>query len=205
MNQYTDDLFFRAAVAIDAYENLPPSHELSWKATIDILSSWARVQGLKVVRAEDRKLAERLGRLVGEQAKVLLDQALRLLDPVAWLEEAKKWTKAYDDCVDLGDEVDRCVKAISLIEALDDADMVVWAAKKLGFEAQTAELLVRQLKDCHTWLKDNESFCLVPARNFVKEALDELKDDAPGLEKFHIVQKAAKECDWNLAALEAKV
>jgi len=85
----------------------------------------------------------------GAHGKELAARALAVPDPQAWLDEAKDLRASYEE---LMEPVERAELAHRLINELDDAELVLLEAMRLGMQD---ELLESELERCRAWLRDD--------------------------------------------------
>lgn len=126
----------------------------------DLLALWAKLQ-----RIEPNLLAKHGGEADLKRAKVFVDEkgrelaqlALTVPNTDAWLEEAQALAESYEDLID---PVQRAELAENLLADLDDAELAVYAAKRIGLV--DAELN-QQLVTCAKWVAEHADFFLAAA------------------------------------------
>lgn len=83
---------------------------------------------------------------IATDGKDLATRAMALLNPAAWRDEAERLEASYEEDLDPGE---RAWWAADLIDDLDDAELLLVAARRLGLEdAELAE----ELDECRDWL-----------------------------------------------------
>lgn len=162
-----------------------------------------RVDSIRVEAGYDamRRVSRRLKRFVEES----MECAESCLD--GWLDEAKELASSYEQAISNARDKDVDVnelayKAESLLIDLDDAELVIWAARKAGIkDLFWSSSVGEQIKKCSEWLAENPS-TFFPAGEFVKEVCEHLRDDLdedPGLAatatKFRLILNAMNEAD----------
>jgi len=165
------DAKFKAEVkrrAIELVAGEVPAILSSWALTmydpvlgpgdaVDTLAVWAHLQRFE---ESDRpsEIWERLDRLVKREAESLCEQAVRGLNPPAWLEEAKRLAVGVDNALSREERQAVDSTALALFVQLDEADLALWATIKLssrGFDV-LADLSV-EVFGCLAFFHDNLS------------------------------------------------
>lgn len=161
-----------------------------------------RVDSIRVEAGYDamRRVSRRLKRFAEEA----LGDAESSLD--GWLDEANELASACDQALANASDKDVNVselayKAESLLIDLDDAELVVWVAKKAGVKERFWRRINKRIKKCSKWLVENLSR-FFPAGEFIREVCEYLRDDidndkelAATANKFRLILDAMNEAD----------
>lgn len=163
-----------------------------------LLAAYGKLCRVDPIRVEEgydamRRVYRRLKRFAEEA----LEDAESCLD--GWIEEAKELSSSSDKDVDIHE---LAYKAESLLIDLDDAELVIWAAREAGIkDLFWSSSVGEQIKKCSEWLAENPS-TFFPAGEFVKEVCEHLRDDldedpelAATATKFKLVLDAMNEAD----------
>lgn len=161
-----------------------PETALEW---YDLLASWAKIRRCRqelVDRHQGAAEMEEAERVIQAAGPEGARDALTVPNVPAWLEETKELEAAFEGG---GPHELRSTLAERLLTDLDDADLALCAARRLGVEDQELE---DGLARCHEWLAQNASLFL-PASVHVQAVGMALR---PDLEEF----------DYGLAATALK-
>jgi hypothetical protein len=138
---------------------------------------------------------------IGAHGRELAERALAVPYPQAWLDEAEDLRASYENLID---PVERAALAHRLINDLDDADLALLAARRLGMGDEALET---ELQRCAGWLRDNADAFLaagvfVQATGLALRADLEAADPDLGrtAEKFAIILDALEEMESQLEA-----
>lgn len=118
----------------------------------DLLALAAKLRRVRPELLAERGGGQDLARAeaaIGEKGRDLVRLALTIPNPEGWLEEARALAESYEDLID---PVRRAELAENLLADLDDAELVAYAARRLG--AGDAEL-DRELEACAQWVTEH--------------------------------------------------
>jgi hypothetical protein len=95
--------------------------------------------------------------IVAEKGHDLVQQALTIPNPEAWLQDAPNLVDSYEDLID---PAQRAELAENLLVDLDDAELVMYSANRLGVNDAA---LKRDLETCADWVAKHADFFLAAA------------------------------------------
>jgi hypothetical protein len=169
----------------------------------DILSCYARLQRTRedLLDTGAMTLTERVGELLKKHGRDLAERALDLPDPAGWRAQAEVLEDSY--CA-LVDPVERAGMARQLISDLDDADLVLAMAERLGL--QDSELAV-ELAACNQWLMDHADSFLA-AGTWIQSSAQTIREDIDTIDaglalttrKFLKLLDIMEDAEWDLAS-----
>lgn len=166
------EIFDRTQNAIEDFQEKREDADLAY----DLLALWASSLRLEasLIDSEAETAFSKLNDLVRENAEALVGEALELPDPEAWL----------DTCQDLNSEdfeeesvdpLEYHATIRTLFRDLDDAELVAYASRKLGFPDSDLE---KRLESCLNWLAGNVDFWLCLG-SYLRATGDSFRDDLP--------------------------
>ncbi len=132
-------------------DELASALEFSERTSHEAYTLLATREKLRRVRSEllseqDRHLIQQADQIIAAEGTVLADMALALLDPTSWQQELARFSDAFEDEIN---SVEQIVAASDLLDDLDDAQLLLVAAERLG---KSEPELSSQLDDCETEL-----------------------------------------------------
>jgi len=140
----------RLALLADLLDGWSPNGPDQFAYDMLAALGWLQRTDLRLLTKLDPDGLAAAGRAyAGAHGKELAERALAVPDPQAWLDEAKDLRASYED---LMEPVERAELAHRLINELDDAELVLLEAMRLGMQD---ELLESVLERCRAWLCDN--------------------------------------------------
>lgn len=126
-----------------------------------VLAAYGKLCRISPAYIDDRSPIEKVYGRIGELAKT----AIADINPDGWLEEVEELAKACDSGADASDLEHW---AESLLTDLDDADLIVWAARKAGLPEEIWVGAEKELLKCTHWLFENPDR-FFPARDFITD------------------------------------
>ena len=171
----------------------------------DVLACYGGIERLSpdIISKGDAPLVDRLRQIVSQHGETLVELALKVPNAAAWLLEADNFSILCEDG-EILEYHERSRLARELLSDLDDADLVLYSAEKLGLGDEELDL---ELNECGSWVADN-AFYLLPATFFAQTILktfrDDLEDQDPdlALTKYKFVNVADVE-EMAMAELES--
>jgi hypothetical protein len=116
-----------------------------------------RVRPALLAKLDGNAVLKRAEAAVAEKGHDLAQLALTVPNPGAWLQEAQTLVDSYEDLID---PVHRAELAENLLADLDDAELVMYSANRIGLiDAE----LKRDLESCAQWVAEHADFFLAAA------------------------------------------
>jgi hypothetical protein len=145
----------------------------------DLLALWAALRRLRpdlLTQMDGLGASARADREIQDQGRAAATLALEVLNPEGWLEEARELLA--DNEVE-PDPAELTARAVALLADLDEADLVVWAARALG--VPPAADLEQALRACAAWLEQHADVFL-HAAVYVQAVALGLRADLPAVD-----------------------
>ncbi|MHB1556525.1 MAG: hypothetical protein ACYC61_03475 [Isosphaeraceae bacterium] len=140
----------RLATLADILAGRPPNGDESLAYDLLATVAWLERVRPEILQSLDPDdLAGQARRRIEAEGEVLAERALGVPNPVAWIDEAETLRASYEE---EWDSAERATLACRLIDDLDDAELAVWMAGRLG--AHDPELH-DGLDRCRTWLVEH--------------------------------------------------
>jgi hypothetical protein len=138
--RYVDEL----AMLVDLDELLPIE-------AYDLIVNLGKLKRVRPEMLDDHALQiiKEVEARLAQHGHDLAEMALSVLHPPGWLDEAREFESSYEDMVA---EVERIEWAAELITDLDDAQVFIVMARRLGIEERAVEPIEHQLDECEEWL-----------------------------------------------------
>ncbi len=140
----------RLALLADLLDGWSPNGPDQFAYDMLAALGWLQRTDLRLLTKLDPDGLAAAGRAyAGAHGQELAARALVVPDPQAWLDEAKDLRASYEELIE---PVERAELAHRLINELDDAELVLLEAMRLGMQD---ELLESELERCRAWLRDD--------------------------------------------------
>ncbi len=187
----------------ELYETDPDDPQIAY----DLIATWGRIKRCKTELVEKYlgDAARKLEEIIISDMERLLEMAVRVPDASAWLQYAEKVSTASENLMFRDPDVESHLYC-DLLEQLDDAELVCWAASRREKDLPTIDL-----EPCFTHIQENiEKYINAAgwAHGIVQTTRTDLMESDPELaltlEKINWILKEFKEAESELrfAALD---